>query len=308
MEHFLVQSSNLPLYNTRAVSLETGVPADTFRAWERRYGLPHPQRTAGGHRLYSERDIALVRWLRDRTAEGLTISQAIALLHNKQAQTLNPVQPMAQNWVQGQKQLLAALIAFDERSADNFLSEAFILHSVETVLLNLIVPTMIEIGEQWHQGKIYIATEHFASQFIRQRLAALLNNYRTNSLNGQTKMLLGCAPSEQHDLGLLILAVFFARRGCSIVFLGSGVPENDLIQTVKVLGANVVCLSASMPETGRELISIGTALAKFPAPQPRFYYGGRAFLLDPKLCSQIPGKFLGNDLPTAVEQLAQEMP
>src|ERR671916_2072121 len=67
-------------YNTKAVVRDTGVPADTFRAWERRYGTPLPHRTATGQRLYSERDIAIIRWLRDRTAAGLTVSQAVRLL------------------------------------------------------------------------------------------------------------------------------------------------------------------------------------------------------------------------------------
>ena len=78
----LAQLSTAPVFNTKAVALETGVPADTFRAWERRYGMPRPQRTAGGHRLYSERDIAIIRWLRDRTNEGVNISHAVLLLAN----------------------------------------------------------------------------------------------------------------------------------------------------------------------------------------------------------------------------------
>src|SRR5689334_1137828 len=76
----LAQLSASPVFNTKAVARETGVPADTFRAWERRYGIPRPQRTAGGHRLYSERDIGIIRWLRDRTNEGVNISHAVLLL------------------------------------------------------------------------------------------------------------------------------------------------------------------------------------------------------------------------------------
>src|SRR6478609_5233096 len=72
-----------PVYNTRAVVQKTGVPADTFRAWERRYGLPAPCRTPGNQRLYSERDIATISWLRDRTVDGLTISQAVALFRSE---------------------------------------------------------------------------------------------------------------------------------------------------------------------------------------------------------------------------------
>src|SRR3954471_20745810 len=78
----LGQLSTAPVFNTKAVAYETGVPADTFRAWERRYGVPRPQRTPGGHRLYSERDIAIIRWLRDRTDEGVNISHAVLLLTN----------------------------------------------------------------------------------------------------------------------------------------------------------------------------------------------------------------------------------
>src|SRR6476661_5141680 len=78
----LAQFSPAPVFNTKAVARETGVPADTFRAWERRYGMPRPQRTPGGHRLYSQRDVAIIRWLRDRTEEGVNISHAILLLTN----------------------------------------------------------------------------------------------------------------------------------------------------------------------------------------------------------------------------------
>src|SRR6058998_2450233 len=79
----LAQLSLSPVYNTKAVVRETGVPADTFRAWERRYHVPMPHRTATGQRLYSERDIAIIRWLRDRTIEGLTVSQAVRLLEDQ---------------------------------------------------------------------------------------------------------------------------------------------------------------------------------------------------------------------------------
>ncbi len=75
------------VYNTRAVVQRTGVPADTIRAWERRYGVPAPQRSAGNQRLYTEQHIATVAWLRDRTREGLTISQAVSLLRNEQQRT-----------------------------------------------------------------------------------------------------------------------------------------------------------------------------------------------------------------------------
>src|SRR5438105_14487334 len=124
----LAQFSSAPVFNTKAVARETGVPADTFRAWERRYGMPRPQRSPGGHRLYSERDIAIIRWLRDRTDQGVNISHAVLLLAN----TLDAAEialPAGNDEARAIGQLIdesvQALMNFDSTQADQILSEAF---------------------------------------------------------------------------------------------------------------------------------------------------------------------------------------
>ncbi|MEO6890367.1 MAG: cobalamin B12-binding domain-containing protein [Ktedonobacteraceae bacterium] len=71
-----------PLFNTKAVVQQTGVPAPTLRAWEHRYAILAPERANNDYRLYSERDIVLIRWLKDRIDSGMAISQAIALLRH----------------------------------------------------------------------------------------------------------------------------------------------------------------------------------------------------------------------------------
>jgi DNA-binding transcriptional MerR regulator len=82
----LERYSDTPLFNTKAVVQQTGVPAPTLRAWERRYTILSPHRTNNAYRLYSERDIARIRWLKARVDAGMTISQAIALLHHMEAE------------------------------------------------------------------------------------------------------------------------------------------------------------------------------------------------------------------------------
>ncbi len=76
------QYSDAPIFNTKAVVQQTGVPAPTLRAWERRYTLLSPERANNDYRLYSERDIAMIRWLKERVDEGMSISQAIALFRH----------------------------------------------------------------------------------------------------------------------------------------------------------------------------------------------------------------------------------
>lgn len=281
------------------------MPADTFRAWERRYGVPRPQRTEGGHRLYSERDIAIIRWLRDRTAEGLTISQAIALMANGNEANLSwlstAVDTEPHTWERLNSRFYAALADYDSTRAEHIMGEAFALYPLEEVFMKLVQPTMIEIGEQWHQGKLSVTAEHFATQFVRRKLSSLFNTY--NITEGRGMIVIGCAPSEQHDLGALLLAVFLVRHGWQVIYLGPEVPLRDLIDIVQRLQPDMVCMAASTVETALQLLEVGRALTMLPPPRPHFGYGGRAFNMNTVLCEKMPGVFLGHDAQEAVDSI-----
>lgn len=306
-QSFLSQFSTTPLYNTKAVAQETGVPADTFRAWERRYGVPHPQRTEGGHRLYSERDIAIIRWLRDRTGEGMTISQAIALLSSGAESNLGwlstAVDREPRSWERLGTQLLAALIDYDASRADKVLGEAFALYPLEEVLTRLIQPTMVEIGERWHRGELAITTEHFATQFVRRKISSLINTY--DITEGRGMIVVGCAPSEQHDLGAMMTALFLVRHGWQVIYLGPEVPKADLMETIRRLQPDMVCMAASTTETAMELIEVGQTIEGMSPPRPRFCYGGRAFGLNPILTESMPGVHLGSTPHEAIETVSE---
>src|ERR1700730_16761610 len=81
LEHY----ADVPLFNTKAVVQKTGIAAPTLRAWERRYAILSPERAQNDYRLYSERDIAIIRWLKDRVDAGMSISQAVSLFRHLEA-------------------------------------------------------------------------------------------------------------------------------------------------------------------------------------------------------------------------------
>jgi MerR family transcriptional regulator, light-induced transcriptional regulator len=301
----LAQFSAAPVFNTKAVARETSVPADTFRAWERRYGMPRPQRTPGGHRLYSERDIAIIRWLRDRTNEGMNISHAVLLLTDTfDTPAINT--PTGNDEARALEQLIdefvQGLVRFDSAHADQILSEAFSIYPFEQILLELVQPAMIDIGERWHRGEINIAVEHFATQFVRRKLAGLLNIFEGSAY--RATVVVGCAPGELHDLGALLSALFLVRRGWHVIYLGPQVPLFDLLETVQALKPTMVCLSASTMETALELIPVARGLIE-AYPQVYFGYGGRVFNINPELRNSMPGTFLGQDARELVAMAGQ---
>lgn len=297
----LAQLSGAPVFNTKAVALETAVPPDTFRAWERRYGVPQPQRTQGGHRLYSERDIAVIRWLRDRTAEGMNISHAVMLLSNViEDGGAIPIINTTRGLDQVVGELTQCLVSFDAITAERLLSEAFSIHPFEHVLLDLIQPVMVEIGEQWHRGDINVATEHFATEFIRRKLSSLVNIFE--SVATRETIVIGCAPHELHDVGVLLVSLFLVRRGWRVIYLGARVPQSDLMETIAKVKPELVCLASTTAESVNSLRDVAVAVHQH-FPQVKFGYGGRIFNISPELRTHMPGTFLGHDARELVENV-----
>lgn len=301
----LGQYSTTPIFNTKAVARETEVPADTFRAWERRYGIPRPQRTAGGHRLYSERDIAIIRWLRDRTAEGMNISQAVTLLtstlETPPIEMTLPTHSEPRGMERLFEELLRRLTNFDAANADRVLSEAFAIYPFEDVLLHLIQPAMVEIGELWLRGEINVATEHFATEFVSRKLAGLINMFEGDPTRGT--VLVACAPDELHDLGALFTSLFIIRRGFHVVYLGPQVPIVDLIEAIRTISPDLICLAATQPETANQLVDVTHAVLR-EFPNARVGYGGRVFNIYPELRHVMPGLYLGHDGREVIDNVA----
>jgi methanogenic corrinoid protein MtbC1 len=244
--------------------------------------------------------MAIIRWLRDRTDEGVNISHAVLLLTN----TLDaaPAMPAGNNEARAIKQMIEeivqALVSFDSARADQLLSEAFSIYPFEHVLLELVQPAMIDIGERWHRGEINVAVEHFATQFMRRKLAGLLSIFEGSA--HRATVIVGCAPGELHDLGALLSALFLVRRGWHVIYLGPQVPLFDLIETVQSLKPTMVCLSASTTETALELLPVVRGLME-AHPQVYFGYGGRVFNINPELRRSMPGIFLGHDARELIE-------
>jgi MerR family transcriptional regulator, light-induced transcriptional regulator len=300
--------ADTPLYSVAAVARHTGVPAVTLRAWERRYGFPRPRRASGGRRLYTQRDIWTVRALRTQTGLGVPISRAIAVLRD------GGWPPAAADEVpsgDGQAPLSAlrselqqALLDLAAGRAENVLSEAFSLLPVEDVCLGVIQPALNEIGRRWQRGEASVAQEHFATALIRARLSSLLEH--TLVQMDRPEIVAACPPGEWHELGLLMICLFLARRGYRVGYLGANLPAEEFARVVQLGRPRLVLLSAQTEETADELRDVLRRLRRLPTPRPELAYGGWVFDARPELRARTSGVYLGGDAraaATTVEQL-----
>jgi DNA-binding transcriptional MerR regulator len=311
----LADLSEAPQYTIKHVCTQTGIQAVTLRAWERRYRVLQPRRSTGNYRLYSERDIGLLRWLKSQVDGGVPISRAAEELQAlRQAGTwpeaaptppAAPAQPTGTPPASYGERLYAALTALDEALAGAILLEANSLFDLSAVCLDIIQPCLVAIGEAWYRGQIRIATEHFASQYLRGRLLAMFQSLPLRPR--APRILVGCAPGEFHEIGGLMLALFLRRDGYRVDFLGADLHLGDLYEFARVERPALICLSANSEATARELRTVQARLAGM-RPRPRFGFGGRIFNADPKLRASMPGLFLGENAATAREQVRQLLP
>jgi DNA-binding transcriptional MerR regulator len=291
-----------PVYTIKTVVHMTGITPATLRAWERRYGVLAPGRSEGGYRLYSGRDIATLKWLKDQVDAGVAISRAVALLEMRHQAGEEPELRVKLNRGDGQllvpaggvrstgtiaNDLLNALLAFQEVDADALLGEAFALHPVEQVMEQIITPTLIEVGERWHAGQVTVVQEHFATAVLRRRLAALLDIYST--LPSGPLAITGSAPSEWHDVGILLVSLILRRHGWRVIYLGQNVPADHLNKELSRLRPSLVCLSATTRESADGLVEVARSMRRLPEPRPRLALGGRAFNIHPELRDSFPG-------------------
>lgn len=299
-----------PKYTIKNVATQTGIRPVTLRAWERRHDVLSPHRADNRYRLYSERDIAILRWLKNRIDEGISISNAVSELRSMTNNNIwpeaipeAPPQPVSvssappSNYA---KQLYQALIRHNENQASDLLRQAHSLFNLMTVCMEVLVPALREIGESWYRGEIRVSTEHFASAYLRGKLLSLLQAYPAR--RNAASIIIGCAPMEQHELGSLMLAVLLRSEGYRVEYLGPDIPVEDLADYASYEHPDMVILSASLEDSAYELRKMQDLLKK-NRPTPLFGYGGRAFDLNPDLREKVSGHYLGNTFNLALENI-----
>jgi DNA-binding transcriptional MerR regulator len=312
------QLSKKPTYNLKVVIRETGLKPDTLRAWERRYGLPNPRRTAGGHRLYSQYDIEMIKWLIARQNEGLRINRAVQLWRSFEEEDQDPLQAMpyaemAQPFVSSDvmsgttldevcESWVAACLAFDEARAESILAQAFARYPLETVCLQVLRKGLSEVGELWYSGGSTVQQEHFASALAIRRLNALLAAAPRPIRRG--KILTACPPGEEHIFPLLLITLLLRQRGWDVVYLGANVPVNKLDATIQSSKPDLIVSTAQQLITAANLLEVAQFLRAEKVP---LAFGGLIFNLLPNLRERIPGHFLGESLDSTVQSVEQLM-
>ena len=317
MDENTARNEHLPIYNIKAVSRLVGLLPVTLRAWERRYGMPRPGRGDQGYRLYSEYDVRTLRWLKAQVENSLSIGRAVEYLVELRSGGYDPAaepsyhvprsQPDTNNSPSVAKlgeQLLDALVHFDEASALEVMRRAFAMYSVDQVLMGVVEPTLVTLGDAWHRGELPIAVEHYATQFCMQHLMSMLAAAAPPSHAGV--IVAACAPGEMHQIGLLMLVVMLRWRGWDVKYLGPDLYLERLEEALLPIHPEILMFSANRIETAQRLMTLPDILKHFPAPQPTVLLGGQAFN-EMRLPASLPAVYINASPTETIEKIENLM-
>lgn len=256
-------STPLSLYRIRTVSELTGVSSATLRAWERRYGVPAPSRTASAYRLYSEEDVALILRMRDLVKTGTAPAEAARALHGEpvigSADSAGVTGHLAvvekDPYVVATERIIDAVRRFDPDGLEEEVSRTLTLGPAVVIYDRTIGPALIQIGELWHAGAVTVAQEHLASNVLGATLVHLLRLAQPS--DAVRRIVLACFADEEHVLGLYGAGLRFASWGYRTLMLGASTPPSAVARIVDALAPDAVGLSATTmvpPPRARELV------------------------------------------------------
>ncbi len=283
------------LYSIKQVSELLGIPAVTIRAWENRYNVVTPTRTEGGHRLYSEKDVETLMWIKTQVHKNsMKISDAVRLLKKSKPAPAAPPSPPPENdkYEVIKEQLYQALVSLDTQEANRIADLAFSLYDYEDVFHRILVKVLYKIGDEWENGTISVGQEHFASQFVLNRCTQFLRVLPVNP--ALPKVLAFCPEGEHHQIGLMVFSLFLKKKGHDVIYLGPNTPLEGLEDLIKMKNVSVVAISMTNPAPAKKVDNwLQSSLQT--SPPLKFIIGGSCVHDCPKLESESVTYSLGSD-------------
>jgi methanogenic corrinoid protein MtbC1 len=260
-----------------------------------------------------------LRWVKAKIDSGMQTRQAVRALESLEAQPvpdfsssgalsamqtpITDISPSANSYLHVlQQRLQEALLRHNVEDADAVFNEAQSLYAHEDIIHRMIGPTLDNIGMGWEQGEVTVASEHFASHYLRQRLMTWMN-VGPPSFNVPPTVL-ACSPGEYHEGGLMMFGALLHRRRWPVAYLGQSTPLVEVASFVKEVSPAAIVMTAMTEEPAAALAEWPEAMPEVAETQrPIFAFGGRIFTLQPEWRTRVPGVFLGTTLDEGVQKL-----
>ncbi len=234
------------MFTIKQASARLGVESATLRAWEQRYGVVTPQRSAAGYRVYGEADLRVLRTMAGLIQDGWSAAQAAEQAVKVEAERPDPepAPPRELGGALDPAVLVECGVRFDAALLTRALDDAFSRASFETVVEQWLLPGLEALGRAWSDGRLSIAGEHFVTAALQRRIG-MAYDAAGNPATGPL-VLVGLPADSRHELGVLMFATLMRRLGARTRYVGSDLPVEAWVDAVSEMAPAAVVLAAPM--------------------------------------------------------------
>ncbi len=305
------------MYTIKQAAARVGLSVPLLRAWERRYGIVAPARTASGYRIYDEGAIARVRAMRRLVDSGWSPSAAAIAVRSGEvgrpgssesagAAAAGPRPSPARDALV--EAFVVAAGAFDQGGLERTLDEMFASGSFEQAAGDYLLPAMVALGEAWAAGRLDVAAEHGATNAALRRLAAAYQAASRPVTGGSPvgPILVGLPAGSRHELGALAFSVAARRAGLPALYLGADLPADDWVRAAARTDAAGAVIGVVTRADAEAAERVADALQAAP-PDLLVAFGGRAAAGPRDGAAQRARLRLPEDLVAAVDALAEAL-
>ena len=308
------------MYTIRQASARTGVSVALLRAWERRYRIVEPSRTASGYRLYDEAALERLRTMRSLVAGGWSPSNAAAAilagqvpegaLHPSGSASPELAEATVDRSTSADQATVTAFvdaaIDLDPDRIETVLDAMFDGGSFEGVADRRVLPALRALGDAWADGRVGVAGEHAASHAVLRRLSAAFQAAgRPAALEGS--ILVGLPHGSHHELGALAFAIAARRAGLPILYLGPDLPVAEWVSAARSIRARAAVIGAATDVDVAPAAEVATELRGADAEIVVAFGGRGARAAADRLGEDASVVVLPDLLPGAVEALDRAM-
>lgn len=263
-------------FRIHRVSRLTGLSKDVIRVWERRYGLLQPMRGPNRYRLYTDEDVALLRYVRNELDKGESIGELAAVgreeLLARMRSSPAPVPAEGEPYERLIGELLHALNPLDRVTFERRLNGAVAVIPFEEALHGVLLPLQKKVGELWHDGRVGVAVEHYVTKQIQQKIFSVMNQLPVADQG--PKIVVACPPGETHEIGAQAVAYRCRVRGCRVYYLGANVPIEALTKLCAQVRPALTLISFPVLMPEQEASELAQSIAKQVKPVGDVAVGG----------------------------------
>lgn len=235
----------------------SGIKPHTIRIWEQRYNALKPERSEGNTRYYDNDQLRRLLNIVSLMDSDYKVSELCSMTDDKLFSLVSEPDRKADIFDYYVSQLIAAGMSYDEKYFDDLFQQCLSKFQIKDTYKNVIYPLLDRVGLMWSKNKMPSAQEHFISNIIRKKLLYSIASLPAVQSPSQTWILF-LPEDEFHEIGLLFADVLIRQAGHKVIYLGSSVSAESVLEVAKELSPSYLLLFMvhyEMPGKPEELLN-----------------------------------------------------